>query len=89
MNYGFFVITSLRALFVCRGCACGVGSGIRTHATRWVTGFQGLRVIHSAIPTCRFVHWGLESITFTQNLLCFFYLQIIKIRYKTKKGKDL
>lgn len=31
-------------------CTRGAGSGIRTHATQGVTGFQGLRVIHSAIP---------------------------------------
>ena len=38
------------------GCVCGGGSGIRTHATQGVTGFQGLRVIRSAIPPTKLIH---------------------------------
>ena len=47
-----------------RECTCGVGSGIRTHATRWVTGFQGLRVIRSAIPTTKLIHALWQCISF-------------------------
>ena len=47
-----------------RECTCGVGSGIRTHATRWVTGFQGLRVIRSAIPTTNLIHELWQCISF-------------------------
>jgi hypothetical protein len=70
----------------CRGCTCGVGSGIRTHATLWVTGFQGLRVIRSAIPTTKLIHELRQCISFIAKL----FLQSIncqsKKKYATKKG---